>query len=481
MVPPASARLDDFHDRLSPMLVKELRQGLRAKTFVGVFLTLQGLLAFVLLTAAGTSSQERAGATISSIIFFFFSLAVLVVQPLRGIGALHAEIKGNTIDLMVLTRLSAWRIVLGKWIAIVSQSALLLVAITPYLILRYFFGGMNLFAELLLLGMIFFLSVVATSITVGISAIPSIIVRGLAPLIGSLFILMGIFSLVFGRELGSLIEFCSLQRTEARWVVFGLLLGGSYLAWSTLGIGAMMIAPVAENHSTSRRLVSLAALMVIAIISHYTRMEEAVMVMLLFVVCAPAIVLALTEPFYLLPPVCKSFVRRGPLGIFAGRFLYPGWPCGALFTALLLGLAALIMFLGRPPYGGYSDDTILVSVAFAGMLLLPGAVLAVLEQKIRNRFTVYLLILLSSSILSLVLVALGESMSERGFLWLFSWIPLILVPMSSMGSSTFPHETLLTIGIAFAVIYGAVILIAALRHMPEIHRVEREAVNPTAP
>ena len=135
MPPAAAGKLDDFSDKLSPMLVKELRQGLRAKTFVIVFLALQGLMTVVLL-AAVSASPDRAGQSVSSVIFFFFSLAVLVVQPLRGIGALHNEIRGSTIDLMVLTRMNAWRIVLGKWVAIVRKSEFLITAIVPYLIMR---------------------------------------------------------------------------------------------------------------------------------------------------------------------------------------------------------------------------------------------------------------------------------------------------------------------------------------------------------
>ena len=124
----------DFPDRLSPMLVKELRQGLRAKTFVAVFLSLQVLLLLILLTATASTSSANAGSVISVVIFTFFSIAVLVVQPLRGIGAISSEVKGNTIDMMVLTRLSARRIVHGKWFAIVSQSALIFATIVPYLI-----------------------------------------------------------------------------------------------------------------------------------------------------------------------------------------------------------------------------------------------------------------------------------------------------------------------------------------------------------
>ena len=99
-----------------------------------------------------------------------------MVQPLRGISAVATEIKQNTIDLMVLTRLSAWRIVWGKWCAIMGQSALILLAILPYLILRYFFGGMQLFAEMALMLYLFVLSGALTAFTVGLSAVGSVLV-----------------------------------------------------------------------------------------------------------------------------------------------------------------------------------------------------------------------------------------------------------------------------------------------------------------
>ena len=120
-MPPAPIeRVNDFPDKLSPMLVKELRQGLRTHTFVILFLALQGLLALVLLTAgpiaaAEDSSSGSTGGIVSQIVFCIYALGVLLIQPLRGISAVATEIKQNTIELMVLTRLSSWRIVWGKW------------------------------------------------------------------------------------------------------------------------------------------------------------------------------------------------------------------------------------------------------------------------------------------------------------------------------------------------------------------------------
>ena len=98
--------LFDFSDKFNPMLVKELRQGLRGPGFVALFISFQAILAFILLFTAALASHENAGHLISRTIFFLFSCAVLIVQPLRGITSLSSEIKSDTIDLLCLTRLS---------------------------------------------------------------------------------------------------------------------------------------------------------------------------------------------------------------------------------------------------------------------------------------------------------------------------------------------------------------------------------------
>ena len=71
-------KLDDFPDRFSPMLVKELRQGLRTYTFVIVFLALQAILTFVLCATGavgGSSHSEAAGEIASKVIFCFYAVS----------------------------------------------------------------------------------------------------------------------------------------------------------------------------------------------------------------------------------------------------------------------------------------------------------------------------------------------------------------------------------------------------------------------
>lgn len=497
--PPVPHALDEFSDRISPMLVKELRQGLRAKTFVIVFLALQALLAVVLLSAIGASSAESSGQRVSTIIFFFFSLAVLIVQPLRGIGALHNEIKGNTIDLMVLTRLGAWRIVLGKWVSIVSQSALLLTAIAPYLILRYFFGRMNLFAELNLLLLIFLGSALFTALTVGLSAINSIIIRGLLPLVCALYLGAGIFAFTFDNHsnFDDLIAFCSLQEKGSGWALLGGIVATAYFGWWALALGASMIAPMAENHSSMRRLITLVVVAVFAIIAAIADFPREALGPILLMFCAPAMAIALTEPLQLLPPICRPFLRFGTPGKIAGRFFYPGWPAGVLFTGLLIALGTFVILnhlsTSRPLGWHFEPRFHILMLGSLGTLLLPGLVMRIFPGKINQSFAIYLLILAILIAAAIGLAIIAEEVEDTSFMWFFSWIPPVQFnlmdeaqreyynsfsssPPSAKGPDFAP---IVTIGIATCAAYYLGLLICAVRNFHLIREVESEAATPT--
>jgi hypothetical protein len=58
---------------------------------------------------------------------------VCLLLPLRLSAALREEMGGNTMDTLVLTRLSGWRIVLGKWVATAALQVLMALTVLPYL------------------------------------------------------------------------------------------------------------------------------------------------------------------------------------------------------------------------------------------------------------------------------------------------------------------------------------------------------------
>ena len=408
--------LSDFSDRISPMLVKELRQGLRAKTFIAVFLSLQVFLAVMLFSAGAASTSDHVGSVVSGIIFIFFSIAVLVVQPLRGTSALSSEVKGNTIDMMVLTRLSAWRIVFGKWVAIVSQTALLLATIIPYLILRYFFGGMNLVGELVFLILLFLTSMALTAVTVGLSGCSSVIVRSLVPIFGLPVLLFGLIIGSFSGAMrgGGLIESCALDTVESRIGVACYVAAIFYLGASMLSLGASLIAPAAENHSFIRRLFALSATLILIVLGGFGLIEYSLQAALAYVIVVPAIILALTESAPLVRTVCEPFVKRGVIGRFAGWFFYPCWASGILFGILigLIGLAAVFTHAGST---NWDSEEVVVLIALFGGLLFPAVWQVFLFRGEGQRVSHYLLLLVGSFILLGVLCGALGFHEQRGF------------------------------------------------------------------
>lgn len=442
------------------MLVKELRQGMRTRVFIAVFLSLQAFLGLILLTAGATATSDHAGATISNIIFVFFSIAVLIIQPMRGIGALSAEIKGNTIDMMVLTRLSAWKIATGKWSAIVSQSALILVTIIPYLILRYFFGGMNLQGEIVLLALIFITSAALTAVTVGISASGSVILRSILPMItlpiGSYILLM---AMMFGTGIGELIDFCSLSSNKSRIFLSVYVAACAYGGFFCLSAGTSLIAPYAENHSTLRRLVALAATLLAAAVASSVPIDPEILPLIFTMIFAPIFAVSLTEFAPLVPPTFEKFTRRGVAGKVAGFFLFPGWASGFFFCALLTAIAAVAFNFNSPM--GVDQSQGIVALGCLGTLLFPAVLINLFGMQGQQRVSNYVLIGIATCILSMVFYGIAESMSNTEFLWLFVWMPPILFPMHSGGS--FDDRTVMGAAVMVNFLLLGLLLLLALR------------------
>ena len=150
-LPIAAASLLDFADRWPAMVVKELRQGLRARGFVVPFLVLHALvLAAVALeyllsrTAATASPLLRAAAGEPGLFWLAVYAVVAGVMPLRLMDSLRGESEGRNAELLLLGGLTRWQIVRGKWLVQALLSLLSLVSLLPYMLVRYFFGGVEL-------------------------------------------------------------------------------------------------------------------------------------------------------------------------------------------------------------------------------------------------------------------------------------------------------------------------------------------------
>lgn len=419
---PVIKNSSEFSDRLSPMLVKELRQGLKGYGFMILFIAMQAILAFYIFGAAFASSYDDTGNQISTIVFFLLSMVTLIAQPLRGMSAISAEVKENTIELMVMTKLSAWRIVFGKWISIVSQSALIIIAVAPYLIVRYFFGGMQLFPEIMVLISIFILSASFTAITVGLSAIPSFLLRGIASA-GIAITVYTVSTHMFDSR-GSyqeLLDICGFATAIHTSVYSLILISAIYLGWLALDFGASYIAPVAENRATPRRLIALLLILLTACIFLFAPANMMVALPIIIGLLAiPICIISLTESSFLLPNVSASFISRSPIVSLSRYLLYPGWQSG-IWYSLLLYLITIISISLVPPHDRmpfYSFITITFSC-----IVFPLTISKLFFAKKHHLFTSYIIVLLASAVLFIITIFVIDITKVDKIALFMSWIP----------------------------------------------------------
>lgn len=427
------AHLTDFPDKLSPMLVKELRQGMRARSFTLLFLGFQGLLALILLTAGAAASSDEAGSFASAVIFSMFALAALFIQPMRGVSALSSEIGGNTIEMMVLTRLSAWRIVFGKWIAIVSQTALILVTIIPYLILRYFFGGMILAGEMVFLCLLFLTSMALTAIMVGLSGNSTKLVRML-PVAGFMMIASTVPDYLSHGGFKRFMSFCTLADGESRLAISAYVVFIVYIGWCALSHGTSVIAPAAENHSTLRRLIALGLVCIATVVGLHSGADPNVLALVYGIILVPAVVTALTEPSVLLPPICKPFLRRGLAGRVASVVLLPGWPAGVFYTTLLVSISVVgfgVECGANSTFNPVEQRMVLIgALGCLGGVLLAALMAANFSKQESRRFTNFMVFLLASILLAVIPMILASINNHEKYLWFFIWNPPVSLFMA---------------------------------------------------
>ncbi|MEM1059335.1 MAG: hypothetical protein AAGK14_08810 [Verrucomicrobiota bacterium] len=345
-------RLAHSSEWLSPMIIKELRQGLHSKLFITFYLTLQGLL--VLSALLMTTTPEYG----SWLFWNTIGLTLLIALPARGLVAISLEIRAKTIELIYLTKLSSLRIVLGKWGALFLQALLCAVAVLPYLLVRYLLGGEEIIFEFAKLLVILLFSALCMAMTVSFSALENWWGRG------------AMVAIAFS-TLGATLDFASPTINPGAWVpgILFLLTMGSLLTAISLYFGASLIATATDSHIAVLRVLCLAFCVVVPLAGLATENllpAGLISMAVLLLVCLSSL-LGRTEP---ISGNLRPFARLGILGRPAAMLLSPGWASGLIYTLFLFTLIALGLavayFLGA--------DLMLFSALFCAVSLL-GAIL----------------------------------------------------------------------------------------------------------
>jgi hypothetical protein len=141
---PLSERLGD---RINPLVVKEVRQGLRTRVFWVCFGLM--LLACLLLSLMAYADVRDGGYTPRGQTYFFtyfvcLGLVHFFVIPYSAYRSLAREREDETWVLLALTGMGPRRILRGKVTSFLAQAALYASAVGPFLLFSYYLNGIDL-------------------------------------------------------------------------------------------------------------------------------------------------------------------------------------------------------------------------------------------------------------------------------------------------------------------------------------------------
>jgi hypothetical protein len=460
--------LTDFPDRLSPMVVKELRQGLRTRAFASTLLMLHGLLIITTLItgSAGNADDTR---------WMFDGLSTLVlcfIMPFRVSNALAEEVKLNTLDMLMLTRLSCGRIVFGKWASVALQAGLITLSLMPYVVARYVFGGLELTTELLMLGAKWLAGIVITAALVALSTIRQSWLRMVLIIVPLFFGGFGLFGWFFAvsmsRSFGG-----GVSAGPATFEIAALLGSIALSAWAIfafLSLAASRISPPSEPLAWLKRSVHVVAFFV-PVIAYWMTGEEA-----LLAACFPILAVltldALTETLNDVPSAYVPFYRHGILGRTLVHLLSPGWASGFwLSLALASAIAAAMATTG-------GSDQLPYFVLATSSVWMISCLIQVLPTRHSNDLLpiflgLFALVYLITAMFSGLGVIVAKSAGEQP--WFLTVLPPAAIIGASSISSSAAREEFLRTAMLCAAAWPLLHLVLSLRAWRMLRPVREEA------
>ena len=244
-------------DTVGPVVVKEVRQGLRARvcSFFSPLL-LVGCLGFSLFAFASIHDGVRLdGREFLSVCLVALGVITHFVVPFVGFRSMLREREDETWVLLTLTGLSTVSIVRGKWLSAMSQSMLYASVCAPFVLFSYFLNRVDLLQLLAGLALSFTTSALCTALGLALatqahSKLARTVVHFVA--LGSLGLLAfgsGAMAVVIAQEGDRLVESAGLHNA-----VLGLVLFGGLLTWLLLEGGAASLVLPSQSQSPRVRL-----------------------------------------------------------------------------------------------------------------------------------------------------------------------------------------------------------------------------------
>jgi len=208
----------DLPDRFDPMTVKEIRQGLRRGSFLIPFITIHVFAIAAMITEFYTETAlgfDSLTGVMQLHLFFDFSpfwwvagVICMIGMPLGALVLMTPEMEEGNYELLQMTTLSRWKIVLGKFIAMWMICLLTFSSLMPYMIIRYFIGGMDVWRNFSMALTVIMLSGVVCCASLAASSYKGAIKRMLIML---LFVLSAVISGATGLTVSAYMSSCGIS------------------------------------------------------------------------------------------------------------------------------------------------------------------------------------------------------------------------------------------------------------------------------
>ncbi len=182
--------------RVNAVLGKELTtrmRGWRAAAIITAYLTLLATVSLLLLASGGTPQSYGDAANLGRGLFQALAglqmALIIFITPASTADAISGERQRQTLELLLVTRLSAFSIVLGKLLAGLAFDVLLILCSLPLFSLVFLFGGVGVDQVLSL-----FVVFLATTLLLGSMAlfVSTVMRRSGAAVIVSLLCMLGL-------------------------------------------------------------------------------------------------------------------------------------------------------------------------------------------------------------------------------------------------------------------------------------------------
>lgn len=192
--------MSEFFSGVGVILSLELRQRIRGVAWyvlLGIFAALIAIVTVLLSVALfGITERDPNGTVFSTIIYFVLLLGTLVAPALSG-NAINGDRDAGTLATTQVTLITAWQLVIGKFLAAwVTALAFLAVAV-PFLVFSAILGRMTAAAVLV--------SIVVLAVELGVVAAIGVGLSGI--LSRALFSIVTTYLVVAALSVGTLIAF----------------------------------------------------------------------------------------------------------------------------------------------------------------------------------------------------------------------------------------------------------------------------------